>query len=94
MKTTIRVIILSIICSSILLAAQAESSSITLDEATKQVIETTKSTVLTAETKLINHQKIHIIKILTEKGRVQHIKLVAETGKIIDPAIADDSEDD
>lgn len=58
-------------------------SNLNLDQATKKVLETFDSTVLGAKTESIDGKVIHIIKILTEDGRVQHLKIDAKSGNII-----------
>ena len=85
MKHILQAIILFILLLQISFAKTEEKRVfITLDQATKKVTEETKSKVLSAETKIINDKDIHVIKILTEKGRIQHIKINAETGEKID----------
>jgi uncharacterized membrane protein YkoI len=61
-----------------------ESRPITLDDATKQVMLDTKNKILAAKTEVIDSKKIHIIKILTATGHIQHIKIDAATGKTLD----------
>lgn len=56
-------------------------SALTLDQVTKQVIAKNKSKVLGAKTEVVNGKRIHIIKILTSDGRVQYLKIDAETGQ-------------
>jgi uncharacterized membrane protein YkoI len=56
---------------------------ISLDEATKQIIKNDGNRVLGAETELINGKEVHVIKVLTPDGRIQHYKIDAETGEII-----------
>ncbi|MDD2659122.1 MAG: PepSY domain-containing protein [Methylococcales bacterium] len=58
--------------------------SISLDQATKQIIKNdTKIRVLGAETEIIDGKQVHVIKVLTLDGRIQHFKIDAETGEII-----------
>jgi len=84
MKNILRVIILSSLFLQISVAKTEENiAPITLDQATKKVTEGTESKVLSAETKIVKDKKIHVIKILTKKGRIQHIKIDAETGEEI-----------
>ena len=52
---------------------------VSLDDAVKQVINGNR--LLDAETQLIDDRKIHVIKVLTEDGRVQKHKIDAESGK-------------
>jgi uncharacterized membrane protein YkoI len=60
-----------------------QHTSINLDEATKQIIKNDGNRVLGAETELINGKEVHVIKVLTPDGRIQHYKIDAETGEII-----------
>ena len=57
-------------------------SVLTLDQATKKIIKQNNSKVLSAKTKIFSGKKVHMIKILTPKGRVQSYKVNSETGKI------------
>ena len=58
--------------------------SISLDQATKQIIKNDSNIrVLGAETEIIDGKEIHVIKVLTPDGRIQHYKIEAETGEII-----------
>lgn len=85
MKNILQVIILFTLFSQISFAKTEEDiKPITLDQATKEVTKETESKVLSAETKVVNGKNIHVIKILTEKGRIQHIKIDAETGENIE----------
>jgi uncharacterized membrane protein YkoI len=61
-----------------------EAQGITLDEATKQVMQDTKNKVLAAKTEVIAGKKTHVIKILTSTGHIQYIKIDALTGKPLD----------
>ena len=84
MKHILQIIILFTLFLQISFAKTEEDiAPITLDQATKAVTKGTESKVLSAETKTVKDKKIHVIKILTEKGRIQHIKIDAETGKNI-----------
>jgi uncharacterized membrane protein YkoI len=57
--------------------------SISLDEATKQLIKDDGNRVLGAETELIDNREVHVIKVLTPDGHIQHYKIDAETGELI-----------
>jgi uncharacterized membrane protein YkoI len=57
--------------------------SITLDQATKQIINDDQNRVLGAETELIDDRAVHVIKVLTPDGRIRHYKIDAETGELI-----------
>ncbi|NOQ36334.1 MAG: hypothetical protein GQ569_10630 [Methylococcaceae bacterium] len=73
--------------------AKEDTPPVTLDEATKTVTKDTENKVLSAKTKTIDDKKIHIIKILTKKGRIQHIKIDAETGKKLEKSTKDKVKD-
>jgi len=57
---------------------------VTLDQATKKVIEQSKSKVMGAKTETIEGKEVHVIKILSPDGRVQYLNVDAQTGKIIE----------
>ena len=57
---------------------------ISLDQATKQIIKNDSNLkILGAETEIIECKLVHVIKVLTPDGRIQHFKIDAETGEII-----------
>ena len=56
---------------------------LSLDQATKKVIEQNKSKILSAKTEVINGKEVHVIKVLTRKGRIQYLKVDADSGIII-----------
>jgi uncharacterized membrane protein YkoI len=59
---------------------------ISLDQATKQIIKNNSNInirVLGAETEIIDGKEVHVIKVLTPDSRIQHYKIDAETGEII-----------
>ncbi len=58
-------------------------SILSLDQATKKIIESNENKVLDAKTEVIDGKDVHIIKVLTPDGRVQYIKVDAETGSTI-----------
>lgn len=62
------------------------SQAVTLEEATKQVMQDSKNKVLAAKTEVIADKKIHVIKILTSAGHIQYIKIDAATGDLVDTA--------
>jgi uncharacterized membrane protein YkoI len=61
-----------------------ELPTVSLEDAIKQVMQDSKNKVLTAKTELVGGKKIHVIKILTSAGHIQHIKIDAVTGKPLD----------
>ena len=85
MNYYLQAIVLSVLfLQSSWVIAKEDIPPITLDEATKKVTKDTQSKVLSAKTQILDGKKVHIIKILTEKGRVQHIKIDVETGEKLD----------
>jgi len=59
-------------------------TSISLDQATKQIIKNNGNIrILGAETEIIDDKEVHVIKFLTLDGRIQHYKIDAKTGEII-----------
>ncbi len=55
-----------------------------VDEAAKKVTEQAKGNkVLATKTEDVEGKKVHVIKVLSSDGRVQHIKIDADTGEII-----------
>ncbi len=84
MQFLIKVFLLTSCLSQLTFAGQEIALSLlSLDEATKQVIEESKSKVLGAKTEKLDGKNVHVIKILTEDGRVQYLNVDPETGKII-----------
>ena len=67
--------------STVFAAKEMSFAVLSLEQATKQIIENDKSKVLGAKTEVINGKDVHVIKILTPDGRVQYLKIDAETGK-------------
>jgi uncharacterized membrane protein YkoI len=56
---------------------------VSLDEATRQILKEGNKRVLGASTEIIDGREIHIIKVLTPDGHIQHYKIDAESGAII-----------
>ena len=56
---------------------------VSLDEATRQILKESNKRVLGASTEIIDGKEIHIIKVLTPDGHIQHYKIDAESGAII-----------
>ncbi|WP_411725311.1 PepSY domain-containing protein [Methyloglobulus sp.] len=56
---------------------------VSLDQATQQIIRDGNKRVLGATTEIIDGRAVHIIKVLTPDGRIQHYKIDAETGALI-----------
>jgi len=63
--------------------AEIMLSVVSLDQATKQIIEQDKNKVLGAKTEVIDGKEVHVIKVLSSDGRVQYLKVDADTGKLI-----------
>jgi len=56
---------------------------ISLDQATKQIIKDSNNRVLGAQTEWIDSKEVHVIKVLTPDGHIQHYKIDAVTGELI-----------
>lgn len=84
MRIFVKILLLSFcLIQSVYAGSELVFSALTLDQATKNIIEKNKTKVLAANTEIINGKKIHVIKILTSDGRVQYLKVDAETGKLV-----------
>ncbi len=57
---------------------------VSVDEAARKVADDKKSRVLGAKTEVIKGREVHVIKTLSDEGRVQNEKVDAETGKPLD----------
>ncbi|MDO9142516.1 MAG: hypothetical protein Q7U38_19525 [Methylobacter sp.] len=77
MKNLLKAVLIALFFSSSCLA------SISLDEATQQIIEGTYNKVLGAQTEIINGKAVHIIKVLTPDGRIRYYKIDAESGQLV-----------
>ncbi len=56
---------------------------ITLDDAARKIIQQGNDKVLATRTEMIDGKPVHIIKVLTPEGRIQHIKIDAASGQTI-----------
>lgn len=56
---------------------------ISLEEATRKIMNEGNKRVLGATTQIIDGKEVHIIKVLTPDGRIRHFKIDAETGAVI-----------
>jgi len=83
MRHLIQVIIVILLFSNNCFAESRLLAYISLDEATKQIIEGTYNKVLGAQTEIIDGRAVHIIKVLTPDGRIRYYKIDAETGQLI-----------
>jgi len=84
MQTIVKILLLS--CCLVQNASAGKEvlfSVLTLDQATKKIIEQNKNKVLGAKTELIDGKKVHVIKVLTSDGRVQYLNVDADTGKLV-----------
>lgn len=63
--------------------SMAEGKPVTVDEAAKMVQKQLGGRVLGGKTVEEGGGKFHVIRILTPDGRVQHIKVDSQTGKIV-----------
>jgi uncharacterized membrane protein YkoI len=77
MQTFIKVFLLTFCLTQTAFAA------ISLDQATRKIMEQNKSKILGAKTEMINGKKVHVIKVLTREGRIQYLKVDADSGTII-----------
>jgi uncharacterized membrane protein YkoI len=83
MRNLIRVVIVALLFSASCFADNNQLAYVSLDEATKQIIEGTYDKVLGAETVIIDGRTVHVIKVLTPDGRIQYFKIDAETGQLV-----------
>jgi hypothetical protein len=83
MRNLIRVVIVALLFSNSCFADNNQLAYVSLDEATKQIIEGTYNKVLGAETVTIDGRAVHVIKVLTPDGRIQYFKIDAETGQLV-----------
>jgi hypothetical protein len=56
---------------------------VSLHEATQKILSDGNKRVLGASTVIIDGREIHVIKVLTPDGHIQHYKIDAETGALI-----------
>ncbi len=56
---------------------------ISLDDATREILKDGDKRVLGASTETVDGKAVHIIKVLTPDGHIQHVKIDAETGATI-----------
>ncbi len=54
---------------------------ITLDEAVRDVMRQGQNKVLATRTETIDGRQIYVIKVLTPDGRIQHLKIDAQSGR-------------
>ena len=56
---------------------------VSVDEAARRVNKNQKDRVLGAKTKIIEGREVHVIKTLSDKGRIKSRRIDAETGKAL-----------
>ena len=83
MRNSIKAVVIALLFSRSCLAEHAVLAGISLDEATKQIIEGTYNKVLGAQTEIIDGKTVYVIKVLTPDGRIQYFKIDAETGQLV-----------
>lgn len=84
MANFIKAVVLSLLISEVAFSGSALTLSwVSLDDATKQIRQDSKKRVLGAKTESIDGREVHVIKVLTPDGRIQHLKIDAETGQLL-----------
>lgn len=83
MRNLIKAVVVALLFSNSCFAENNLLARISLDEATRQIIEGTYNKVLGAQTELIDGREVYIIKVLTPDGHIQYFKIDAETGQLV-----------
>ncbi len=83
MRSLLKVVFVVLLFSNSSFAEQNSVASISLDEATKQIIEGTYNKVLEAHAETIDGKTVYVIKVLTPDGRIHYYKIDAETGQLV-----------
>ncbi|WP_333874068.1 PepSY domain-containing protein [Methylobacter sp.] len=83
MRNLLKVAVLLLTFANCCFAENNLLATISLDEATKQIIEGTYNKVLAAQTEIIDGKAVHVIKVLTPDGRIRYYKIDAETGQLV-----------
>ncbi|MEQ1544120.1 PepSY domain-containing protein [Methyloglobulus sp.] len=83
MNILIKLLILIVLSSVCHASENLNVARVSLDEATRQILRESNKRVLGATTEIIDGREVHIIKVLTPDGRIQHYKIDAETGASI-----------
>jgi uncharacterized membrane protein YkoI len=83
MTNLLKIFIVALLFSNSSFAENSLLASISLDEATKQIIEGTYNKVLEAHTEVIDGKTVYVIKVLTPDGRIHYYKIDAETGQLV-----------
>ena len=58
-------------------------ATITLDEAVRNIMRDGQNKVLATRTETVDGKRVFVIKVLTPEGRIQHIKIDAESGRTL-----------
>jgi len=83
MKTLINCLLLLVLCNACLADEAIDLARVSLHEATQKILNDGNKRVLGATTVTIDGREVHIIKVLTPDGHIQHYKIDAETGELI-----------
>ena len=83
MKNFLKIVVVVTLFSNNCFAAPTMLVRISLDEATKQIIEGTYNKVLGALTEVIDGKEVYVIKVLTPDGRIKYFKIDADTGQLV-----------
>ena len=83
MTNLLKIFIVTLLLSNSSFAVNSLMAGISLDEATKQIIEGTYNKVLEAHTEVIDEKTVYVIKVLTPDGRIHYYKIDAETGQLV-----------
>jgi uncharacterized membrane protein YkoI len=83
MRHLIKVVVAALMFSNGCFAENTLMANVSLDEATKQIIEGTYNKVLGAQTEIIDGKEVYIIKVLTPDGRIQYYIIDAQTGQLV-----------
>ncbi|MEN8259774.1 MAG: hypothetical protein ABFS02_04165 [Pseudomonadota bacterium] len=57
-------------------------AAIDLDQAARRIRRSHHARILSARTRIINGREVHVFKVLTRDGRIQHIKVDAGSGRV------------
>jgi uncharacterized membrane protein YkoI len=83
MRNLLKAVVVALLFSNSCFAAHTMLARISMDEATKQIIEGTYNKVLGVQTEVIDGKEVYVIKVLTPDGRIQYYKIDAETGQLV-----------
>ncbi|ESS69967.1 hypothetical protein MGMO_126c00110 [Methyloglobulus morosus KoM1] len=83
MKILINCLLLLALCHVCHADEDIDLARVSLHEATQKILSDGNKRVLGATTVIIDGREVHIIKVLTPDGHIQHYKIDAETGALI-----------